>query len=138
MEIRWPIVISKYNKYMGGVDIADMQRLHCSSTIMGQNRWWLKLFFYLLDVGTSNALAIYNEEMKGKQDPLNIVEFKTRLVEFLQGQKMRDIAREQDKVIKHAMVKLPGNNRQRCSYCALTGTHSCTRFMCEGCGMPLL
>jgi hypothetical protein len=39
-----PISIANYNKYMGGVDLADMRRLHCNSTIMGQNRWWLKLF----------------------------------------------------------------------------------------------
>jgi hypothetical protein len=37
---------------------------------------------------------------------------------------------------KHALIKLPENNRQKCSYCALTGTHSRTRFMCEGCGVP--
>jgi len=40
-----PISIGHYNQYMGGVDLADMRRLHCNSTIMGQNRWWLKLFF---------------------------------------------------------------------------------------------
>jgi hypothetical protein len=40
-----PISIALYNKFMGGVDLADMRRMHCTSTIMGQNRWWLKLFF---------------------------------------------------------------------------------------------
>jgi hypothetical protein len=58
ITLKCPEVISKYNQYMGGVDVADMCRLHCNSTIMGQNRWWLKLFFYLLDAGTSNALVI--------------------------------------------------------------------------------
>jgi hypothetical protein len=37
-------VVARYNKYMGGVDLADMRPLHCNSTIMNQNRWWLKLF----------------------------------------------------------------------------------------------
>ena len=36
-----------------------MRRLHCNSPIIGQNRWWLKLFFYLLDMRTSNSLAVY-------------------------------------------------------------------------------
>ena len=69
LQLQRPTVISKYNTYMGGVDVADMRRLHYSSTIIGQNRWWLKLFFYLLDVGTSNALVLYNEAMKVKQPP---------------------------------------------------------------------
>jgi hypothetical protein len=64
IRIPRPISIANYNKYMGGVDLADMRRLHCNSTIMGQNRWWLKLFFYLLDVGTSNALVLYNESVR--------------------------------------------------------------------------
>ena len=38
--------------------------------------------------------------------------------------------------IKHVMVKIPGNPRLRCSYCAITSTTSRTRFMCEGCGVP--
>ena len=123
---------------MGGVDVADMRRLHCSSTIMGQNRWWLKLFVYLLDVGTSNALVLYNEAMKGKQPPLNIVEYKTLLAELLVGQKLKDLGRDKNDEIEHtSMVKLPGANRQRCSYCALTGKHSRTRFMCGVCGVLL-
>jgi hypothetical protein len=44
IQIPWPVSISNYNKYMGGVDLADMRRLHCNSTIMGQNQLWLKLF----------------------------------------------------------------------------------------------
>jgi glycerol-3-phosphate dehydrogenase len=35
VEIQRPTAISKYDTYMGGVDVADMRRLHCSSTIMG-------------------------------------------------------------------------------------------------------
>ena len=58
VNLKRPIVVQQYNQYMGGVDLADMRSLHCNSTIMGQNRWWLKLFFYLLDVGTSNALVL--------------------------------------------------------------------------------
>jgi hypothetical protein len=46
---------------MGGVDVADMRRLHC----------------------TSNALVLYNEAMKGKQRPFNIADFKTKVVEAL-------------------------------------------------------
>ena len=33
-----PKIVSEYNKYMGGIDLADMWRLHCNSTIMEQNQ----------------------------------------------------------------------------------------------------
>ena len=53
--------------------------------IMCQNRWWLKLFFYLLDVGTSNALILYNESYRIHSNgigyiPMNIVDFKMQII----------------------------------------------------------
>ena len=44
MRIPRPISIANYNIWMGGVDLADMKRMQCSSMIMGLSRWWLKLF----------------------------------------------------------------------------------------------
>jgi hypothetical protein len=135
ITINRPNVITKYNQYMGGVDVADMRRLSCSSTIMGQNRWWLKLFFYLLDAGTSNALVIYNEAMKGKREPCNIVDFKAKVVEALVGAKLKDDTGGTAEV-EHKMIPIQNGERQRCSYCSMKGGHSRTRFMCEGCCVP--
>ena len=42
ITVRRPKCIAEYNKYMGGVDLADMRRLHCNSMIMGQNHWVCK------------------------------------------------------------------------------------------------
>jgi hypothetical protein len=135
ITIQRPEVIAKYNQFMGGVDVADMRRLHCNSTIMGQNRWWLKLFFYLLDVGTSNALVVYNEAMKGKRQPYNIADFKNKVVEALVGAKLKDVV-DNTVAVEHAMINIPDGARQRCSYCSLMGEQCRTRFMCEGCGVP--
>jgi hypothetical protein len=44
--IQRPISIAKYNKYMDGVDLADMRCFHCNSMIMGHNRWWLNFFLF--------------------------------------------------------------------------------------------
>jgi hypothetical protein len=58
-----------------------------NSAIMGQHRWWLKLFIYLLDVGTANALVLYNETM---HESMNIFEFKQKLVTCLLGTRLDD------------------------------------------------
>lgn len=66
-----PVSIANYNKYMGGVDLADMVRLHCSSTIMGQNRWWLKLFFICSTLGHQtrgySTMSSYESEQKNRE-----------------------------------------------------------------------
>jgi hypothetical protein len=107
ITLKRPEVISKYNQYMGGVDVANMRRLHCNSTVMGQNRWWLKPFFYLLDAGTSNALVVYNETMNGKQKPYNIADYKAKVVEALVGGKLKDGKEDDKRIAEHAMVPIP-------------------------------
>jgi hypothetical protein len=54
------------------------------------------------------------------------------------GEKVKDVARDQNELVEHLMVKLPGDNREKCSYCALTGTHSRSRFVCEGRGVHVV
>ena len=119
---------------MGGVDLADMRRLHCNSTIMGQNRWWLKLFFYLLDVGTSNALVLYRLAMDGKpESTMKIVNFKMKLVQSLVGHKISSIDAPIE--IQHELVR--SEQRNYCAYCALFSLKKRTRFKCSVCNVPL-
>ena len=121
---------------MGGVDLADMRRLHCNSTIMGQHRWWLKLFFYLLDVGTSNSLVLYRE---ATDDKINISQFKSRLVKVLVGPKL--VAPILDNIPAAHELILSGH-RNQCVYCALTLDKNKiprSRFKCciATCNLPL-
>ena len=123
---------------MGGVDVADQCRLHCNSTIMGQNRWWLKLFFYLLDVGTANALVLYQLAMDDTN--INLPDFKLRLIQGLLGNRHEAIARAPKSPTKENVHK-PGTvaGRYRCAYCALFNNLHRTSFKCTapGCGIPL-
>ncbi len=140
LTITRPVVVEKYNTYMGGVDVADQRRLHCNSTIMGQNRWWLKLFFYLLDVGTANALILYRLAID--DDKINLADFKSKVVQGLLGNKHEAIMRapaqpEEEEENEHKPGAVRG--RFRCAYCALYSTYSRTSFKCKatGCGIPL-
>lgn len=55
-----PQVVKDYNKFMGGVDLADRYRV-----LYGTNRrskmWWHRIFFALLDITFVNAYIIYCE-----------------------------------------------------------------------------
>lgn len=147
IRIQRPISIANYNKYMGGVDLADMRRLHCNSTIMGQKRWWLKLFFYLLDVGTSNALVLHNEYRKinaeKNQVPytaMNIVQFKMKLVDDLVGKSIDNLFESGECADdQHTPVHVAGTSRSLCVYCAVISRPKVrrTRYQCGKCGIPL-
>lgn len=137
--LKRPGMIGEYNKYMGGVDLADMRRLHCNSTIMGQNRWWLKIFFYLLDVGTANALVLYREAIVGTpmandDNKITIAEFKKRLIMGLVGPRLAIVDRP---IATHELVRT--SRRHMCAYCALYSKVKRTRFKCghPDCNLPL-
>jgi hypothetical protein len=81
-------------------------------------------FFYLLDVGTSNALVLYNELVKtslqppAQHTPMNIVQFKMKLVEDLVGRSIP--------------VHIEGGVRLQCAYCALMSRTRRSRYQCAG------
>jgi hypothetical protein len=121
---------------MGGVDLADQRRLHSNSTVMGQHRWWLKLFFYLLDVGTANSVILYNKflESDGKA-PTNIKEFKEKLVMSFCGARIAEIPRP----VQFIHQPEAAQRRHKCVYCTINGELSRTRYKCciPGCALPL-
>ena len=45
LDIKRPVCIAQYNKYMGGVDLADQRRLFCESRVHGLQRWWIFLLY---------------------------------------------------------------------------------------------
>jgi hypothetical protein len=59
------VVVSDYNKYMGGVDRADQRRAN-----YGMNRksrkWWHRLFWGMMDIAFVNAHVIYNKLFEEK------------------------------------------------------------------------
>jgi hypothetical protein len=116
-----------------------MRRLHCNSTIMGQNRWWLKIFFYLLDVGTANALVLYREAISltptaEDDSKITIAEFKKKLVMGLVGPRLAIVHRP---IATHELVRT--TRRHNCAYCALNSNQRRTRYKCAhpDCNIPL-
>lgn len=55
-----PKIISDYNKYMGGVDRFD-QLMSSYAVAWKSRRWWMKIFYYLLDAAIVNSYIIYKD-----------------------------------------------------------------------------
>jgi len=131
-----PKAIGEYNTNMGGVDLADFRRLMCNSTIMGLHRWWLKLFFYNLDVGTANALVLYKEAVNNLH--MNIFQFKRAIVDCLVGHKINCIPVAP--VVEHQLVRSDKDSRRKCLYCDVYHHQlKRTRYYCNhpNCLLPL-
>ena len=60
-----PDSIKLYNAYMGGVDLFDFRRKTYSCSRKSK-KWWLRLFYFLVDMATTNAYIIYKEQRNVK------------------------------------------------------------------------
>ena len=89
---------------------------------------WLKLFFYLLDVGTSNALILYKLSKGGSNNDMLIVDFKESLMKSFVGPQIEAIQVDPNGMIPHLPEKAMGRNR--CAHCAIFGKSHHTRFCC--------
>ena len=103
---------------MYGTDLTDMPQLCYNETVMGLNWWWLRLFFYFLDIGIKNIvllyiLSIYNEYR-------DIDRSKLILVSTILGNQIKYVPISPNEVILH-LVHICMNNIDGilCAYIAL-------------------
>ena len=57
-EVKCPTSVAEYNRYMGGVDLHDQLKCYYSYDRKSK-RWWMRLFFHLLDIAVVNAYILY-------------------------------------------------------------------------------
>jgi hypothetical protein len=57
VPIKWPNVV-KHNKHMGGVDLLD-SLLGRHKNRMRSKKWYLRIFYHLLDLTAVNAWSLY-------------------------------------------------------------------------------
>lgn len=65
-----PIIIKKYNMYMGGVDLTDrlIALYRCNART---NRWTLRIILHFVDVACVNSWLLYREDRRALKMPSN-------------------------------------------------------------------
>lgn len=142
VQVSQPYMISQYNKYMGGVDLADNMVANYRIRIRGK-KWWWPIFSNYIDVSMVNAWKIWLDVHPSEKMPL--LDFRRQVtVNFLNSKRFAntatgrpssfaiDISRQSSSTYHHFLKNIPCNKRRRCRQC-----HSQTRFLCGVCDIPL-
>ena len=83
MEVVCPEIVTDYNQFMGGVDLAD-QYICYHSIGWKDMKWWREIVWRLHDHAIVNATAIYRANMSTSHSkPLTILEYCLSLVHAL-------------------------------------------------------
>ena len=139
MDIAIPLVVQKYNKYMGGVDKSD-QYLAYHNVLRKTVRYWKTLFYHMVDIAAVNSFILYNytASLRGIKT-ITENDFRHQLVLQiidLYGKNRRDKVPsgrhpQSEARIKHRSFVFPIEQRSRCQYCYLKGEINWTQRKCK-------
>ena len=140
-----PTVSKRYNEYMGGVDLNDRYRASYK-TQRASKRWWLCLFYWVLDCCVINAFICYKLYHPG----VTHLQFRTKLAERLvmiraerEGRAGRPSKRRRttgpgalpnDRFTAHVPIYHPGKEME-CVSCRFRKVRTRSNIMCAACGV---
>ncbi|CAG4988027.1 unnamed protein product [Parnassius apollo] len=147
-----PEAIIKYNKHMGGVDLMDQKKVYYEVDRKAKIKYYLRLFFDLLDIAMNNSYVIYcklHEAKRIEGTLLTSLEFRQVVARSLIGSfssrqrslssvvmtKKRISYTQKRGTPSQVMVKV--SNRKRCVQWAKSRIENRTNNTCSTCNVHL-
>lgn len=121
-----PNIVADYNQFMSGVDRAD-QMISYYSTPRKTIKWYLKLFFHLLDICIWNACWLYKKVTKKN---ISYLQFRNELITALVANQQNVEPKNTPKT-PHYLKKL--DKRVRCRVCSQDQKRTQTWYICGSC-----
>ena len=135
-QVPCPQSVKAYNKFMGGVDLADARRKSYSCSHRSK-KWWHRIFYYVVDTAVVNSYILLSESDHCEKRTQK--EFTLKLAAQLMGHynarkrpanpsgETLPAARRQN----HYPEK--GGKCRRCRVCSLEGGQQRSSYVCKSC-----
>lgn len=78
VDVTCPTIVKEYNKHMGGVDLLD-SHIGRYRIPLRSKKWYLRIFFHLVDVAIINAFLLYQRAKKETNVPSRMTQWEFRL-----------------------------------------------------------
>ena len=141
-----PKVFKLYNSSMGWVDLMDQRTAAYHLDQKSSVRYYLRIFFDLMDIACVNSYLIQNMKHPNKLPLLDYKIFAAKnLIQYCQGRKRTvpiswpSKRKNQPESIDNHVGHLPDYQmmRKRCADCAMEGKKNRTFFICFACTVSL-
>lgn len=143
-----PEAVIFYNKYMGGVDLAD-QKVSTYDLDRKSTKWWRKVFYKLLMAAVTNSWILYSQlQSTRKKTPLltylvplaeqliSLGRSKAKLKRKISGHVGRHSKKPKTMMNVGDHLPTQGPTKRRCYSCSKK-KESRTKTLCLGCNLPL-
>uniref|UniRef100_A0A1B6DPN4 PiggyBac transposable element-derived protein domain-containing protein n=1 Tax=Clastoptera arizonana TaxID=38151 RepID=A0A1B6DPN4_9HEMI len=125
-----PVVINKYNQFIGGVNVSDKQAYH-NSCNRRTSKYWKKIFFNVIDIALFNAFVLYK---LNTDKPISRRDFIISIVESLAP--TEEVPSHGPGTIgdgSHKLEKLPNKHERKCEICKPLKKRARSSYWCPGC-----
>ena len=130
-SVKCPTSVKLYNPFMGGVDISDARRKSYSCSRRSK-RWWMRLFYFLVDISVVNSYIIAQEspffpKMTSKEFILSIAE---ELMACYNSRKCPGPTSNVSPSVRYCWRHFPSKSDKyrECKYCSSSSQHIRTCF----------
>lgn len=140
-EVNLPAMVRLYNLYMGGVDLADQLKECYEIDHRSRYKYYLRLFFDMIDMAVCNAYIVYKEHNPGSK--LSSKEFRQCIVRNLvagfstrlrsSGDTCGTKKRRLDTPTSHSHLPVFTNERRRCYHCSSRASNTRSNVKCDTC-----
>jgi hypothetical protein len=136
-SVKCPASVKRYNQFMGGVDMADARRKSYSCSRKSR-RWWLRLFYFLVDVSVVNSYILSQESPHFPKMPLKdfIVTPAEDLMSVYNSRKRPGrtfVAAPPSARFCERHFPSKCDQYRNCRYCSTSTGRTRTCFTCESC-----
>ncbi|XP_060858925.1 piggyBac transposable element-derived protein 3-like isoform X1 [Metopolophium dirhodum] len=116
-----PKIIEVYNKHMGGVDLMDSM-IGRYRIIMRSKKWYMKIFYHLVDMSIVNAWILYKKVTK---KPMKLAQFREQLaVELCQTEmEIKKKGRKTKESLEKQMLEELEKRKKRTPTAIIPSTH---------------
>jgi Transposase IS4 len=150
LRVPCPVIVSTYNKYIGGVDLMDQKKVSYEIDRKAKVKYYLRIFFDLLDIAVNNGHVIcvqLNQEAENSYKTLTTLEYRQIIARSLIGNytsRKREAPAAPVRSLKHAPPAAKPEHgmsrssvRRRCAQCAKSQVENRTDSMCDVCNIHL-
>ena len=138
-----PEMFMKYNRLMGGVDLMDQMKTTYQYDRKSSKKFYLRLFFDLMDIAMNNACIVYNQILKindCKSKEVSNLDFRQEVAMRLIGS-YSNRSRSTSSAKKFDTIPAPlpthkmkrGSVRMRCQLCSKKKIESRINTYCDIC-----
>lgn len=127
IDVKCPMIIKKYNQYMGGVDLMDQNKETYGLDRKSKAKYYLRILFDFMDIAISNSFIVYEQLNKEqKTSSLSRLDFKRYVAKGLVGQ-FTNRKKEPNTGVKRGAVKRSYEEAMSTNKHQLTKTDKCAR-----------